>query len=52
MGNAGAVLAATCHRAATAQLERGGSLVDAMIAASAVLTVVLPHASARWAAAP
>lgn len=32
-------------RAACAQLERGGSLVDAMIAASAVLTVVLPHAT-------
>jgi len=33
-------------RAAAAQLERGGSLTDAMIAASAVLTVVLPHATA------
>lgn len=32
-------------RAASAQLERGGTLVDAMIAASAVLVVVLPHAT-------
>lgn len=32
-------------RAAATQLERGGSLVDAMISASAVLTVVLPHAT-------
>lgn len=32
-------------RAAALQLERGGSLVDAMIAASAVLTVALPHAT-------
>jgi len=32
-------------RAAMATLSRGGSLVDAMIAASAVLTVVLPHAT-------
>ncbi|ARP81949.1 hypothetical protein CAL12_14745 [Bordetella genomosp. 8] len=32
-------------RAAGTQLERGGSLVDGMIAASAVLTVVLPHAT-------
>lgn len=32
-------------RAACIQLERGGALVDAMIAASAVLTVVLPHAT-------
>ncbi|CAM3663255.1 Gamma-glutamyltransferase [Bordetella sputigena] len=32
-------------RAACAQLERGGTLVDGMIAASAVLAVVLPHAT-------
>ncbi|MGB3433723.1 gamma-glutamyltransferase, partial [Achromobacter sp.] len=32
-------------RAAVTQLERGGSLVDAMISASAVLTVALPHAT-------
>jgi gamma-glutamyltranspeptidase/glutathione hydrolase len=32
-------------RAAAAMVERGGSLVDAMLAASAVLTVALPHTS-------
>ncbi|WP_414446987.1 gamma-glutamyltransferase family protein [Burkholderia sp. 22PA0099] len=41
--------AATGHhlasRTAMATLARGGSLVDAMIAASAVLTVALPHAT-------
>lgn len=41
--------AATGHhlasRAAMAVLARGGSLVDAMIAASAMLTVALPHAT-------
>lgn len=41
--------AATGHhlasRAALATLARGGSLVDAMIAASAMLTVALPHAT-------
>src|ERR1700744_6143233 len=31
-------------RAALATLSRGGSLADAMIAASAVLSVALPHA--------
>jgi gamma-glutamyltranspeptidase len=32
-------------RAAMTTLERGGSLVDAMIAASSMLTVALPHAT-------
>ncbi|HEY0295871.1 MAG TPA: gamma-glutamyltransferase [Bordetella sp.] len=32
-------------RAAAARLEQGGSAVDAMIAASAVLTVTVPHAT-------
>ncbi|MCD0505923.1 gamma-glutamyltransferase family protein [Bordetella petrii] len=32
-------------RAAAVRLESGGSLIDAMIAASAVLTVALPHAT-------
>jgi gamma-glutamyltranspeptidase len=32
-------------RAAMATLSRGGSLVDAMVAASAMLTVALPHAT-------